>query len=189
MAKDKKLAKKSKPKPKSNNNLNLNLKDKNYNLIKVKYNYLNTIGISIFLNIIITIFTVYVIIYLNNLKNCDCFKKINDKNNANIDYLLIIESLNLAMLIILLINLVSLYMAVDKIKSGGYSIKAKLTLYITLTIYSIIYGFFIYNVYKLSQNIDDKCACTLNPARYLLYVESFLILVYLILSLLGLFLI
>ena len=191
MAKDKKNpVKKLKSKSKKINIDNLNSKNKNYNLIKVKTSYLSLISASIFTTLILILFLIYIIFYLNNLKNCQCFQDENIKNVSNIDYLIIIEALSLAMNIIILINLISLYLSVDKIKSGGsYSFDTKLSLFIGILVYIIVYGFFVYNVFKLSENVKYDCVCSTNPIRYLLYIQAFITFIYLILLSFGLFII
>lgn len=170
-------------------NFNLNIKNKNYNIIKVKSNYLNLILISILISVIFIVVLAYIIYYLNKLKSCDCFIENNDKNKSNLDYLIIIESLGVAMNVILLINLVSLYNEVNKIKSGGGKTSAFLTFIIFLIINLIIYGFFVFNVLKLSQNIKSDCECAQHPIRFLLYLQALVIFVYLLFMILALFLI
>lgn len=191
MAKDKKNPiKKIKSKSKKTNVDNLNIKNKNYNLIKVKTSYLSLISASIFTTLILILLLGYIIFYLNNLRSCQCFQDENNKNVSNIDYLIIIEALSLAMNIIILINLLSLYLSVDKIKSGGaYSFNTKLSLYIGILVYIIVYGFFVYNVFKLSENVKYDCVCSSHPIRYLLYIQAFITFIYLILLSFGLFII
>lgn len=190
MPKGKKDVKKSKPSKKKDIGLELNIKNKNYNLVKVKKNYLNTISLTIFVMVILVILIGYIIYYLNDLKSCQCFQDSNENNVANLDYLIIIESLGLAMNIIIIINLVSLYMQINKIKSGGaYSYTTLLSLYVGIILYLIIYGFFVYNVFLLSQNVKSDCECALHPIRYLLYIQAAIILFYLILMVFGIFLI
>lgn len=181
--------KKSKP-SKKDNGLEINIKNKNYNLVKVKKNYLNAISLTIFIMVILVVLIGYIIYYLNNLKSCQCFQDSNQNNASNLDYLIIIESLGLAMNIIIIINLISLYMQINKIKSGGaYSYTTLLSLYIGIVLYLIIYGFFVYNVFILSQNVKSDCECALHPIRYLLYIQAAIILFYLILMVFGIFLI
>ena len=188
MVKTKKSGKK--PASKSKTNLdNLNLKNKDYNLIKVKSSYLNVISISILLTVVFIVVLGYIIYYLNSLRNCDCFQKKNDTNVSNIDYLIIIESLGVAMNVILLINLISLYMEVNKIKSGGSKVNRYLTIIIFILVNLIVYGFFVYNVFRLSQNVDSSCECALHPIRYLLYLQALVIFVSLVFMVIGFFLI
>ena len=163
--------------------------DKNYNLIKVKSNYLNLLSASIFITALFIFFLGYIVYYLNNLKKCRCFQEENSMNKSNIEYLIIIEAVTIAMNVIVLINLLSIYMNVDKLKSGGYSGKTKLFIYIGVLIYLTVYGFFVHNVYKLSQSVDEDCLCSQDPIRYLLYFQAILILIYLIFMILGVFLI
>jgi len=189
MVKDKiKTGKKTKGVSKKSNN-NIDLKNKDYNLVKVKSNYSDVIGITILITIILIIMMGYIIYYLNNLKKCDCFKKENVENTVSIDYLIIIEAIGLTMNVIILINLITLYMSVNKIKSGGASYHQKLFIYLILSLYVLIYGLFVYNVYKLSQNVKEDCLCATHPVRFLLYIQAFLVFVYLVLLVLGLFLI
>lgn len=186
MANEKKSGKKSASK-KQPNNSKLSVKDKNYNLVKIKSSSLNVITISIIVVLILIVILGYIIYYLNSLKSCDCFIENNEKNKANIDYLIIIESLGLAINIIILINLISTYIAVNKIKSGGGNTTFILT-YIILTVVNLlIYGYFVYNIYLLSKNIDPSCECAVNPVRYLLYIQGIFTFISLIMSVLGIF--
>ena len=178
--------KNKKPSIKKVNGFEIN--DKNYNLIKVKSNYLNLLSFSIFFTAIIIFLIGYIIYYLNNLKKCRCFQEENN-NNVNIDYLIIIEALGIAWNVIILINLISYYMSINKLKSGGYSTKTKIYLYIAIIVYLMIYGFFVHNVFKLSQNVNEDCLCTQHPVRYLLYFQALIIFIFLILMIFGLFLI
>ena len=79
--------------------------DKNYNLIKVKSNYLNLLSASIFITALFIFFLGYIVYYLNNLKKCRCFQEENSINKSNIEYLIIIEAVTIAMNVIVLINL------------------------------------------------------------------------------------
>ena len=90
-----------------------------------------------------------IIYYLNSLKSCKCFQEKNKNNYSNLTFLIIIESIILTMNIILALG----------------------------TIYLGIYGYFIYNVYKIYENIDPNCDCTENWLRYLLYIQAVLMLV------------
>lgn len=187
MVKGKKSQKKSASKKLPNGLKNLDIKNKNYNLVKIKSSALNVISISIIIILIITLFLCYIVYYLNSLKSCDCFIENNEKNKVNLDYLIIIECIIIAMNFIFVMNLISQYISLDKIKSGGVN---------TSILYSIIYaaisliinGYFIYNVYLLSKNIDPSCECASKSIRYILYAQSIFMFIYLLLIILGIFL-
>ncbi len=190
MVKSKKTdKKKSSPSKKVSNNMNINLNNRNYNLIKVKSSYLTLIGTGIFIMALLILMAIYILYYLNKLRTCRCFQEKNNENNSNIDYLIIIEFLTIATNIILLMNLVSLYLSVDSLKSGGYNARTKITLYIGLLVYLIVFGFFVYNIYKLSQNVDSDCLCTQDPIRYFLYLQGIMTFINMILVINSLFLI
>lgn len=158
--------------------------NKNYDLLKVKNNYLNVIGFSIFLLLIITIIMGYIVYYLNRLKYCPCFQVENIKNKTNLDYLIIIEVINIVFNLIMLFQLVSLYYAVSTMRGGGKDIKFYMLLIIFL--YIIVYGYFIYFVYQLSKNIKYDCLCAQSPIRFLLYAQTWFIFIYLIFIIFGL---
>lgn len=188
MVKGKKSGKKSASKKLPNGLKNLDIKNKNYNLVKIKSSALNIISICIIINIIVSVIMGYIVYYLNSLKSCDCFIENNNKNKANLDYLIIIESIILAMTIICLIQFITMYNDVDKIKSGGGNTGNILITIIFSIILLIINGYFIYNVYLLSKSIDPSCECAHKSIRYILYVQSIFMFIYLILVILGIFL-
>ena len=154
--------------------------DKNYNMIKVKSNYLNLLSVSIIITGLFIFFLGYIVYYLNNLKKCRCFQEENSVNKSNIEYLIIIEAITIAFNVVILINLITKYMTIDKLKSGGYSTNAKIYIYIGILLYLTVYGFFVHHVYKLSQSVNDDCICSQNPIRYLLYLQAIIISIYLL---------
>jgi len=176
------------PKKKSSKKLKKELDNfkinKNYDLLKVKNNYLNVIGFSIFLLLVIIAIMAYIIYYLNRLKYCPCFQLENINNRTNLDYLIIIEVISIALNIVMVIQLFSLYFAVSSMRGGGKEIKFYMLL--ILFLYIIVYGYFIYFVYKLSQNIKYDCLCAQSPIRFLLYAQAILIFIYLLFIIFGL---
>lgn len=189
MVKEKKSGKKSASKKIPNSLKKLDIKNKNYNLVKIKSSVLNIISISIVIVLIVILILSYILYYLYNLKSCDCFIKKNEQNNTNLDYLIIIQSIIIAISIIILINLITAYTEVDKIKSGGGKTSIILTSIIGAVINILITGYFVYNVYLLSKNIDPSCECAHKSIRYILYIESIFMLIFILLTILGIFLI
>ena len=78
-------------------------------------------------------------------------------------------------------------MDINKIKSGGGNVNAILTYSILALINLLVYGFFVYNVFLLSKNIDPTCECTQNPIRYLLYIQAIFTSISILLSIIGIF--
>jgi membrane protease YdiL (CAAX protease family) len=117
-----------------------------------------------------------IIHYLIKLNNCECYKIKNEENRSNLTYLLVIEFLLLIFYIIIVIVLASMISVINNF-SGGANKKMSMAYYIGLLIYLLIYGFFIFYTYKLSQNVDPKCECTQSWLRYLLYIQAFVMLV------------
>lgn len=171
-------------KKKSKNEIDNFKTNKNYNLLKVKNNYLNVIGFSIFLLLVVVIIMTFIIYYLNRLKYCPCFQVENIKNKTNLDYLIIIEAVSIALNVIMIIQLFSLYFVLSSMKGVGNEIKFYMLFIIFL--YIIVYGYFVYFVYKLSQNIKFDCLCAQSPIRFLLYAQSILIFIYLLFIIFGL---
>ena len=131
----------------------------------------------IFYFIIGILFVGSILYYLNKLKTCQCFIERNKKNHSNIEFLIIVEGVILALFIFgFLTSLFVLY----SVKSGGnygnYIIYGLIVLFLIIFVQS----YFIYNVYKLSQNIDEKCECAKSWIRYLLYIQTFFIITSLI---------
>jgi len=117
-----------------------------------------------------------IIYYLNTLKSCKCFQEKNEHNYSNLTFLIIIESIILTMNIILALGTIYLFSILNNSRSGGAESK-NAWFYIWFLVYLGIYGYFIYNVYKIYENIDPNCDCTENWLRYLLYIQAVLMLV------------
>jgi hypothetical protein len=125
----------------------------------------------------------FIINYLNTLKSCSCYQKENQLNYSNITYLIIIESFALAIFILLTISIIYMIIILNKGQKGGNKNKSyKTGFYIGYLISLIIYGYFIYYVYKLSENVNEECECTKSWMRYLLYIQAIFILIGLISS-------
>jgi hypothetical protein len=156
-------------------NVNKELSKKN-NLKMLK----SMVYIMLIVNIIIIIYLSSIIYYLNKLKECQCFLDKNKSNYSDINYLIIIESILLAFQIIAFISIVYVIYIINNVKIGGGK-ETTITVYIIFSILFLIYGFFVYYVFKLSENISDDCSCSKSWLRYLLYIQTFFI----ILSLVG----
>lgn len=123
-----------------------------------------------------------IIYYLNTLKDCECYKEENKTNYSNITYLIVIESFILTMFIIGLISSFFLIYYINTVKNIPIIGGKKTSLYtflIILLLFSLIgcgiQIYFIYNVYKLSKNVNNECICTKNWLRYLLYIQTIII--------------
>jgi hypothetical protein len=156
-------------------NFNKELSKKN-NLKMLK----GIIYITLIINIIFIIYISSIIYYLNKLKECQCFLDKNKSNYSDINYLIIIESILLAFQIILLLSIVYAIYMINNAKNGGGK-DIMITAYIMFSVLFLIYGFFVYYVFKLSENISDDCSCSKSWIRYLLYIQTFFI----VLSLVG----
>lgn len=117
-----------------------------------------------------------IIYYLNTLKSCKCFQEKNENNYSNLTFLIIIESIILTMNIILVLGTLFMISMVNNLPSGGAENK-NMWFYLWFVVYLGIYGYFIYNVYKIYENIDPNCDCTENWLRYLLYIQAVVMLV------------
>jgi len=133
-------------------------------------------------NILVILYTSGIIYYLNKLQECTCYQEKNKENYSNITYLIAIESIILAINIIYFIIFCGSIYFLNKIKKGGAG-KNNTLIYIALLLYIILYSYFVYNVYKIYQNVSSDCECTQNWLRYLLYIQTvfnaFIILYYL----------
>lgn len=130
----------------------------------------NAFYFMIFIFIILIIYIGSIIHYLNKLKECPCFLEKNKENNSNITYLIVIESIILAIYIIYVLGLIYLIYVFNSKKIGG---GIRIMSYISFLLILIINGFFIYYVSKLSQNVSEDCECSKSWIRYLLYIQSF----------------
>ena len=117
-----------------------------------------------------------IIYYLYQLKNCICSFK--NKNTINLDYLIGIE---LFVLLLYILSIVYLYYSNDnKIRK----IQEKYNYYII--IYNIflilLYIYYSNNVSKLYQNIDENCICTQSWIKFLLRIQSFFLIIHVIIN-------
>ena len=159
---------------KLNNNINAELKK--YNLKKVKSNIKTFLIITIIFQLIMIIFFSVMINYLNNLKSCECYLQ-NETKNANLTYLIIIEGIALTLQIISLVYIITLLVRLNKFEGGVFGQQGQLYAIIFLIIYFLVYGYFVYNIYLVAENVDfnnSNCSCAQNPIRYLLYAQGIL---------------
>lgn len=145
------------------------------NMIKViKDLDISSIYVMLIINIIVIAYISGIIHYLNKLQSCDCYKDKNDENYSNLTYMIIIEAIILTLYVISTVAIIITLFAIKDIKQSGAGKKGMTTyLIVTLIVNLIITGYFVYNVYKLSQNIDPACDCTKDWLRYLLYIQAF----------------
>jgi len=144
---------------------------KNFN-VKKNASYI-VYGIIIFL-IIDIIFISCIIYYLNNLKSCKCFQDKNSENYSNLDYLIILEAIILFVDVLVTIIMLFLINIINYYKGGAKNNNVN---YITNIMLIILYCYFIYNVYKLYKNIDNNCSCTQSRLRYLIYLQTFFMII------------
>jgi hypothetical protein len=132
----------------------------------------------IFFNLLVILYTICIMIYLNKLKDCDCYKEKNSVNYVNLNYLIFIEA------IILAVNVVYIFLALSFINFvNNYMIGGNMNdslMYVVLLTNIILYSFFIYYVYKIYENVSTDCSCTQNWLRYLLYVQAGFMFIYVI---------
>lgn len=136
---------------------------------------LNIIFISIILN------------YLKNVDKCTCYNEENNKN-VNIKYLIAIETLLIIVnVMIFLLFAYNLY-SIKNIQNGGGMFKNQTLNIIILVVYAILYSIFVYYVYNYAKKVDINCKCTYNWIRYLLYIQSFVMLFSIFFFIISLFL-
>lgn len=158
------------------NNFIKNLSKKNLN----GKSLLNPLLYSILIVTLISIaYISSIIYYLNSLKSCKCFEEKNKNNYSNLTFLIIIEYIILIMNIILFLGSIYLFSILNNMPSGGANSTGNknILFYIWFLVYLGIYGYFIYNVYKINENIDLKCDCAKSWLRYLLYIQTVLLLI------------
>jgi len=120
-----------------------------------------------------------VISYIRDLKNCDCFHKLNKTENINIQYVYVIEIIILIVSIINIIPIITIYFK-SKNKIGGKSNLNNLkqiqniSNYISIFIYILFAGLGIYliiNLYKLVKLDDPKCECINEWTKNVIYIQ------------------
>lgn len=159
----------------------LNRKLNNNHLSYNKY----SIYSSIIMNLIVIIWCSFIINYLSKIDSCDCYNDKNKSNYANIKYLIIIEYLIIISSIIMIVWSLLKFNSKNNQKGGGL-FDNPLMFFLNLLII-IIFIYFVYYVYKFSENVNINCGCTQNWVRYLLYIQSFFILVSIFSNLIMLF--
>lgn len=153
------------------------------NIKKLDSNVLKKINMRLYLGIVIFIVVIIwcsiIINYLTKINSCNCYNEENKLNHSNIQYLIIMEAIIIVFhIFFILVCSSSLYLLNNK--SGGGKSDNPLRFIMTL-LYIIIWGFFVYYVYKFSENVNENCSCTQSWVRYLLYIQSF----YYLLSIFG----
>ena len=178
--------KKNKNKNKNNIKLmnNMNIKKYNFNNIKSATNSF-FITMLIF-TIISVLYLSFILYYLNELKTCDCFQN-DETKKINLNYLIIIESIMLFFQIVMFLYILSLIVKLRNFSGGSKNEDVSIFMYIYLVLYFLVYGYFIYYVYLISENIKDDCECSSSSIRYLLYFQTFFIALNLFMTLFGLF--
>lgn len=167
------------------NNMKLTNNNIKYNFNKIK-KQTNSFFISILILTIISIlYLSFIIYYLNQLKICDCFQK-DETKKINLDYLIIIEGIMLFFQVILFIYILSLIIKLRNFTGGNNNEGKSIYMYFYFILFFIIYGYFIYYVYLISKNINDDCECSNSPLRYILYFQTFFIVLNLSITLFGL---
>jgi hypothetical protein len=132
----------------------------------------------IFFNLLVILYTIGIIIYLNKLKECDCYKEKNSVNYSNLNYLIFIEAIILAVNVIYIFIAISFISFVNNYMVGGGMNDS--LMYAVLLTNIVLYSFFIYYVYKIYQNVTIDCTCTQNWLRYLLYVQAGFMFIYVV---------
>lgn len=140
--------------------------------------------------LIVIIYISSIIHYLVNLRNCECYKDKNSKNYSNLTYLIVIESILLALSIIAVVGLIPLIVLINKgSQSGGaglfdYLREGQL---LFILFYLVIYGLFLFYVFRLYENVNINCHCTQSWLRYLLYIQTVMIFIGVIMNILAFF--
>ena len=185
----KKIGKKQSKKTNKQQLTNKKMSNKNMvdMIVKNKHVYNNVIMLYIFIQIIAIFWISGIIYYLNKLQKCECYMNVN---KSNISYLLFIEYLFLILYVIMIITLVIGLIRMNSIQKGGSGnsqIHMRTVSIITFLIFFVIYGYFLYNVYKIHTSNDltsKNCDCARNNwLKYLLYIQS----LFMLMSLLSIF--
>jgi len=189
--KESSISKNSKIFTKKNLNNKLNTIKMNNSNIKYDFNVVKKNVRSFLVNVLIitiisVIYLAFILYYLNNLKKCNCFLEENE-TSININYLIIIESIIMAFQVVVFIYILSLLGRLENFNGGSRSSGESFFMFIYFILYFLIYGYFIYYVYLLSQKMPENCECANSPIKYLLYLQTIIIFINLVVSLVGIF--
>jgi hypothetical protein len=152
---------------------------KGFNEKSIK-NISSAIYALIFIYIIGIIFIGYIISYVKQIKDCQCFIEKNKEFGTNINYIYYLEILIFILYTYNLLSLIYMSFLFNSTMKGGASIL--MIQRIAYIIGLLINGYLVYNVYKLSEIPEDDCECLKSSLKYLLYIQSGIILLGLISS-------
>ena len=192
MAKESKLMKSVKKMGSKFNNLKK--KFPSNSLKKVQSTVMNAFKIPVYgllvYYLIVIAYISAIIHYLVNLRNCECYKDKNGENYSNLTYLIIIESILLALSVLAVIGLIPIIILLNKTsQSGGAGLFDYLRqgqLFFML-FYLVIYGLFLFYVFRLYENVNISCPCTQSRLRYLLYIQTLFIFIGVIMNIFAFF--
>jgi len=143
----------------------INLNQKN-TIDKIK----NITIITSIVNLIIYACNLY---YLHNLENCKCFKQLNIDKKINLHYLVILNYILLAILILSIINTIN----ISTTQKGGSSLRIIIIPIIILLLLISIYSYYIYNIYEIYKKdaTSKACDCLESNFKYSLYIHGALL--------------
>jgi hypothetical protein len=168
------------------NSLKMNNSNIKYDFDVVKKNVRSFLINVLIVTIIAIIYLAFILYYLHNLKKCKCFLEENE-TSININYLIIIESIIMAFQVVVFIYILSLLGRLENFNGGSRSTGESFFMFIYFILYFLIYGYFIYYVYLLSQKMPENCECANSPIKYLLYLQTIIIFINLVMTLIGIF--
>lgn len=168
------------------NNMKMNNSNIKYDFDVVKKNVRSFLINVLIVTIIAIIYLAFILYYLHNLKKCNCFLEENE-TSININYLIIIESIIMAFQVVVFIYILSLLGRLENFNGGARSSGESFFMFIYFILYFLIYGYFIYYVYLLSQKMPENCECANSPIKYLLYLQTIIIFINLVVTLIGIF--
>ena len=152
--------------------------DKTDMLMKSKSVAINSSFFILLISVVLAILFYGIIQYLNLLKyECPCFEEKNKENYSNLNYLIIIQYYFLFICIFSILGSLSTLIIASNMEGGkGMNIKlGKGLMYLNIVfaiILALVSGFFAYFTWKLYQNVDVKCDCSMSKLRYLIYLQG-----------------
>ena len=93
----------------------------------------------------------------------------------------------MAFQVVVFIYILSLLGRLENFNGGARSSGESFFMFIYFILYFLIYGYFIYYVYLLSQKMPENCECANSPIKYLLYLQTIIIFINLVVTLIGIF--
>jgi hypothetical protein len=127
--------------------------------------------IHIFLSFISLVILVNIYVYLDSIKNCQCFvSNSQGETEVDVEFLKFYQILEIISLFIFL----SLVYMHKKQMSGGKKMYNGVSVFMTLSLFVLMFisGYVSYNSFLFYQNVNNNCLCANKWQQYFVYLQG-----------------